>query len=93
MAIKPSIIAANAKRDALIEARCEKRRAIKGQLIGLSSGTVIDRYIIKDGKLMHLRKDKYKKLLEAKTIKIAENKPKKVVEPEKIIESAGSLSA
>ena len=49
-----------------------KREGIKSRLENSSENTVIDRYILRDNKLIHLRKDKYKEMLSNRNIKFIE---------------------
>ena len=66
----------NKKLDAISIKGQEKRARIKEKLNTLPPNTVVDRYVLINENFVHLRKDKYKKLLGDKTIQILESKPK-----------------
>jgi hypothetical protein len=66
----------NKKLDAISKKGQEKRAKIRETLNTLPPNTVIDRYVLQDGVVIHLRKDEYKKALKEKTIQIVESKPK-----------------
>ena len=85
MANQKTNIEANKKINELKNSNREKRIVIKEKLSTLSPNTVIDRYILQDGKLIRLRKDKYKKMLQDKVINIIESKLKDENIPKTVI--------